>query len=116
MRQRRWPAHPPQSTQNPCARWPSAQPWSLRSENPSGSKIQKYRSCSPGSRASLSAGLDGIQTFNLAGGGSMTETGPSTPAIDEHQFLELEQVNVARGDRVVLHDLNLSIRAGEHVA
>ncbi len=31
-------------------------------------------------------------------------------------FLELQQVEVARGDRVVLHDVNLSIRAGEHVA
>jgi iron complex transport system ATP-binding protein len=31
-------------------------------------------------------------------------------------FLELCKVNVARGDRVVLHDVNLSIRAGEHVA
>ena len=34
----------------------------------------------------------------------------------ESEFLELRQVNVARGDRVVLHDVNLSIRAGEHVA
>jgi iron complex transport system ATP-binding protein len=32
------------------------------------------------------------------------------------EFLELRHVNVARGDRVVLHDVNLSIRAGEHVA
>jgi iron complex transport system ATP-binding protein len=32
------------------------------------------------------------------------------------QFLELRQVNVARGERVVLHDINLTIRAGEHVA
>jgi iron complex transport system ATP-binding protein len=32
------------------------------------------------------------------------------------EFLELRQVNVARGDRVVLHDVNLTIRAGEHVA
>lgn len=31
-------------------------------------------------------------------------------------FLDLRSVNVARGDRVVLHDLNLHIRAGEHVA
>ncbi len=34
----------------------------------------------------------------------------------EHEFLELSCVNVARGDRVVLHDVNLTIRAGEHVA
>ena len=34
----------------------------------------------------------------------------------EAQFLELRKVNVARGDRVVLHDVNLTIRAGEHVA
>jgi iron complex transport system ATP-binding protein len=30
-------------------------------------------------------------------------------------FLELRNVNVARGDRIVLHDVNLTIRAGEHV-
>jgi iron complex transport system ATP-binding protein len=35
---------------------------------------------------------------------------------DPNQFLELENVNVARGDRIVLHDFNLKIRAGEHVA
>src|SRR6476646_6614719 len=46
----------------------------------------------------------------------MTEFGTSASPIDEHQFLELEHVNVARGERVVLHDVNLSIRAGEHVA
>lgn len=32
------------------------------------------------------------------------------------EFLEMREVNVARGDRVVLHDVNLSIDAGEHVA
>jgi len=31
-------------------------------------------------------------------------------------FLDLRRVNVARGDRVVLHDISLTIRAGEHVA
>ena len=31
-------------------------------------------------------------------------------------FLELRQVNIARGDRVVLHGVNLTIRSGEHVA
>jgi iron complex transport system ATP-binding protein len=31
-------------------------------------------------------------------------------------FLELRHVDVARGERVVLHDVNLSIRTGEHVA
>lgn len=36
--------------------------------------------------------------------------------VKESEFLELRQVNVARGDRVVLHDVNLSIRTGEHVA
>jgi len=35
---------------------------------------------------------------------------------EQEKFLELRQVNVARGDRVVLHDVNLTIRAGEHVA
>jgi iron complex transport system ATP-binding protein len=47
----------------------------------------------------------------------MTETGRNTSEIaDEHKFLELENVNVARGDRVVLHNINLNIRSGEHVA
>ena len=32
------------------------------------------------------------------------------------EFLELRRVNMARGDRVVLHDVNLTIRTGEHVA
>lgn len=36
--------------------------------------------------------------------------------IDRSQFLELQHVNVARGDRLVLHNLNLTVRAGEHVA
>ena len=47
----------------------------------------------------------------------------STQAIDDNEsefpnteFLDLRQVNVARGDRVVLHDVNLQVRAGEHVA
>ena len=31
-------------------------------------------------------------------------------------FLELENVNVARGDNVVLHDVNLRVEAGEHIA
>lgn len=41
---------------------------------------------------------------------------PSEQPVDRDQFLELQKVNVARGDRVVLHDVNLTIRAGEHVA
>src|ERR1700691_3027602 len=36
--------------------------------------------------------------------------------INSQTFLEMRAVNVARGDRIVLHDINLSIRAGEHVA
>jgi len=35
---------------------------------------------------------------------------------DQHQFLEMRNVNVARGERIVLHDVNLTIRTGEHVA
>src|SRR3974390_3315850 len=35
---------------------------------------------------------------------------------NDQQFLELANVNVARGHLIVLHDLNLNIRAGEHVA
>src|SRR3954465_14814220 len=32
------------------------------------------------------------------------------------EFLSLANVNVARGDNVVLHDINLRIASGEHVA
>ncbi len=47
----------------------------------------------------------------------MTESGASgTELAEQSDFLELRAVNVARGDRVVLHDVNLTIRAGEHVA
>jgi iron complex transport system ATP-binding protein len=35
---------------------------------------------------------------------------------EQNEFLDLHHVNVARGDRVVLHDVNLTIRAGENVA
>ena len=31
-------------------------------------------------------------------------------------FLDLENVNVARGDNVVLHDIRLQVEAGEHIA
>ncbi|WP_433983343.1 ATP-binding cassette domain-containing protein [Tunturiibacter empetritectus] len=31
-------------------------------------------------------------------------------------FLHLAHVNVARGENVVLHDINLSVNAGEHIA
>ena len=39
-------------------------------------------------------------------------------AVETHtqDFLEMRNVNVARGERIVLHDVNLSIRTGEHVA
>ena len=37
-------------------------------------------------------------------------------ASSESDFLELCAVNVARGDRVVLHDVNLTVKTGEHVA
>jgi len=47
----------------------------------------------------------------------MTENGRDVTGIAEaSEFLELRAVNVARGDRVVLHDVNLEVRAGEHVA
>ncbi|HEY1985098.1 MAG TPA: ATP-binding cassette domain-containing protein [Terracidiphilus sp.] len=47
----------------------------------------------------------------------MTESESKQQEIGQpDQFLDLEHVNVARGDRVVLHDVNLRIRAGEHVA
>ncbi|MEO6983601.1 MAG: ATP-binding cassette domain-containing protein, partial [Edaphobacter sp.] len=31
-------------------------------------------------------------------------------------FLELANVNVARGNNVVLHDINLTVHTGEHIA
>jgi iron complex transport system ATP-binding protein len=31
-------------------------------------------------------------------------------------FLELKNVNVARGEKVVLHDVNLQVESGEHIA
>ena len=50
----------------------------------------------------------------------MTRSDPDnsseTAETGQSEFLELRHVNVARGDRVVLHDVNLTIRAGEHVA
>ena len=48
----------------------------------------------------------------------ITDHEPRTPepVTMSHEFLEMHSVNVARGDRVVLHDVNLTIRAGEHVA
>ncbi|MGA3135373.1 MAG: ABC transporter ATP-binding protein [Terracidiphilus sp.] len=36
--------------------------------------------------------------------------------VEQSEFLELRHVGVARGERVVLHDVNLRVRAGEHVA
>jgi iron complex transport system ATP-binding protein len=46
----------------------------------------------------------------------MTKNGSEAAEIPgEGEFLQLLHVNVARGDRVVLHDVNLTIRAGEHV-
>ena len=47
---------------------------------------------------------------------SQTTPAPSGALLDPSLFLDLRNVNVARGDRVVLHDVNLSIRTGEHVA
>jgi len=63
-------------------------------------------------------GLDhGVNPFNLAGGGGMTERQSDAGELAEQsEFLELRAVNVARGERVVLHDVNLTIRSGEHVA
>jgi iron complex transport system ATP-binding protein len=47
----------------------------------------------------------------------MTESRTEESEFPEpNEFLELCAVNVARGDRIVLHDVNLTIRAGEHVA
>ena len=47
-----------------------------------------------------------------------SDDGSRVGTIEDNQakFVELRQVNVARGERVVLHDVDLTIRAGEHVA
>jgi iron complex transport system ATP-binding protein len=45
-----------------------------------------------------------------------TQPGHQDTSDDKNGFLDLRAVNVARGDRIVLHDVNLTIRAGEHVA
>jgi iron complex transport system ATP-binding protein len=47
---------------------------------------------------------------------SIVASGAQGAARRGPQFLELREVNVARGERVVLHDVNLTIDAGEHVA
>ena len=44
------------------------------------------------------------------------QTDQARTAIGESDFLELRAVNVARGDRQVLHDVNLTVKTGEHVA
>ncbi len=43
-------------------------------------------------------------------------SGDGSRAAAHAEFLELRHVDVARGERVVLHDVNLHIRTGEHVA
>jgi iron complex transport system ATP-binding protein len=45
----------------------------------------------------------------------MKENSTATAAASEI-FLSLEHVSVARGENIVLHDVNLSIRRGEHIA
>jgi iron complex transport system ATP-binding protein len=47
---------------------------------------------------------------------STTAANANAAIADANHFLELRNVNVARGDRVVLDDVNLSIRTGEHMA
>jgi iron complex transport system ATP-binding protein len=47
---------------------------------------------------------------------AVDEAGMGMDEAGERDFLELRGVNVARGERVVLHDVNLTIRTGEHVA
>ncbi len=47
----------------------------------------------------------------------MTESGTvGTELAGQSEFLELRHVDVARGERVVLHDVNLQVSTGEHVA
>ncbi len=46
----------------------------------------------------------------------MESAGDSSRVLTHAEFLDLRHVDVARGERVVLHDVNLHIRTGEHVA
>lgn len=46
----------------------------------------------------------------------MAENTPSTAQNETPHFLDMQDVNVARGERTVLHKVNLNIRTGEHVA
>ncbi len=59
-----------------------------------------------------------VNPFNLTGGVGPNREGVETgmDAVNENEFLQLRQVNVARGERVVLHDVNLTVKTGEHVA
>lgn len=52
----------------------------------------------------------------LQNGESMAERTRALVPDRREQFLELRNVNVARGNRIVLHDVNLTIGTGEHVA
>ncbi len=45
----------------------------------------------------------------------MTAPAQPTPQQDDDIFLAMSRVNVALGDTVVLHDINLTIRTGEHL-
>ena len=45
-----------------------------------------------------------------------SEVGRATILKGMPPFLELEHVNVARGETTVLHDINLRVDAGEHIA
>ena len=44
------------------------------------------------------------------------DSGDLNAAAGGQRFLELHHVDVARGDSIVLHDIDLAIAAGEHVA
>jgi iron complex transport system ATP-binding protein len=55
---------------------------------------------------------DGLPTDST----ESNEAGARAARNSASEFLELRKVNVARGERIVLHDVNLSIRTGEHVA
>jgi iron complex transport system ATP-binding protein len=46
----------------------------------------------------------------------MAKNGTDGMAPETEHFLDLRAVNVARGDQIVLQDVNLTIRTGEHVA
>jgi iron complex transport system ATP-binding protein len=57
-----------------------------------------------------------VPSTSKAGEPETIASASESSASSSADFLDLSHVDVARGERVVLHDIDLRIRAGEHVA